>query len=266
MIVKTKLEFKLETLKKAKKKIFVPYITAGYPDLKTTGEMVLALAKAGADAIELGVPFSDPLADGATISRASEIALAKGTTLLKILALVNTLKKKTNTPLILMTYINPILRFGVKEFCRKAAQSGVAGLIIPDLPPEESRDIRKCCDSNGLALIFLVAPTSSLDRVRKVTGAGSGFVYYVSVTGITGARKSLPRDLKVQVQRLRKITDKPILIGFGISTPALARQAAAMADGVIVGSAIVSIIEKNIKNPVPAVSRFACSIRQAIRG
>jgi tryptophan synthase alpha chain len=264
LIVKNKLELKLESLKKTKKKIFVPYVTAGYPNLPTTGKLVLALAKAGADAIELGVPFSDPLADGATISRASEAALAKGTTLKKILALVKSLRKKTDTPLILMTYFNPILRFGVKEFCREATRAGVAGLIIPDLPPEESKTIRIQSEKNGLALIFLAAPTSPLSRIRKVAGAGKGFIYYVSVTGITGARRNLPSDLRVQVQRLRRLTDKPILIGFGISTPALARQAGRMADGVIVGSAIVSLIEKNLRNPVPAISRFAASIRRAL--
>jgi tryptophan synthase alpha chain len=234
---------RLEQERAAGRKLFVPYLTAGDRGLAFTRKAVLALAEAGADAIELGVPFSDPLADGKVIQHASERALKQGTTLGRILDLVRDLRRETEIPLILMGYLNPFLRHGLKATIAEAAAAGVDGLIVPDLPPEEAGEWIRVCRRHDLDTIFLVAPTSTLQRMKIVARVSSAYIYYISVTGTTGARTHLPVDLQSGIARVRRFSALPILIGFGISTPEQAGQAAAIADGVIVGSALVSILE-----------------------
>jgi tryptophan synthase alpha chain len=243
--MKNRIEAAFERLRAAGKKAFIPYIMAGDPDLDTTVERVMLLESLGADVIELGVPFSDPTADGPTIQRAAERALKSGTTLRKIVGLVSELRRRSEVPLILMTYYNPVLRYGVAAFVRDAAAAGVDGLIVPDLPVEEAAELMASCRSKGICTIFLVAPTSTDDRMKRIAAASRGFVYYVSMTGITGADLSLDSGFSAHLERLKMMTDRPVAIGFGISSPADARRMAAAADGVIVGSAIVKMFHED---------------------
>lgn len=223
----------------------IPYLTLGYP----TPEMSLALAEAavagGADLLELGVPFSDPLADGPVIQRATHMALGQGITVARCLEMARSLRQREiMVPLIFMGYYNPILSYGEEAFCRACYEVHVDGLIVPDLPPEEGQGLEKACQAYGLALIYLLAPTSTPERIRLVTERSGGFVYLVSVAGITGPRERLPSDLDAFVRRVRAVTDKPLAVGFGISTPEQAAQVAALADGVVVGSALVRLAEE----------------------
>jgi len=226
-------------LKETGRKAFIPYIMAGDPDLEKTMERVLLLEDCGADIVELGVPFSDPVADGPTIQRAAERALKAGTSLRKMLAFVRDLRKRSQLPVIFMTYYNPIFKYGEETFVADASDAGVDGLIIPDLPPEEAATLIRHCRSKGLDTIFLVAPTSTEQRMKKILAASRGFIYYVSMTGITGTKLSLEEQFRNHVGRLRGIAGKPVAVGFGISSPEDAVKMAAVADGVIVGSAIV---------------------------
>ncbi len=261
-----RLERTLHTLKQQARKSFVPYVTAGHPDAASTKKIVLALEQAGADAVELGIPFSDPMADGKTIQASSQKALAGGMTLAKALKLVRELRKKTQIPLVFMTYYNVVYQFGLKAFCRQAAKAGVDGVIVPDLPVEESGPLGQECNRNKLCLVFLLAPTSSKERMKLITHKSRGFVYYVSLTGITGVRKALPKDLRDKIKLLDKLTAKPVLVGFGIAEPAQARQVAQFADGVIVGSALVSLIDQHAGKAslIPAVKRFSASLARAV--
>jgi tryptophan synthase alpha chain len=220
----------------------IPYITAGDPDLETSRNLVLAMARQGADLIELGIPFSDPLADGPTIQAACQRALKQGVTLPKILDLVRSLRQDTDIPLVLMGYYNPILSYGLERLGRNAAQAGVDGFIIPDLPGEEARDWHRAACDAGVAPIFLAAPTSGPDRIRKIGALTRGFLYYVSVTGITGARTGLPEDLKTALAQVRSLIKCPLAVGFGIATPAQVAELAPLVDGIVVGSAIVQKI------------------------
>jgi tryptophan synthase alpha chain len=241
------------------KKALIPYIMAGDPTLASTKKYILDLVHAGADIIELGVPFSDPLADGPTIQRASERALKKGTTLKKVLSLVKDIREKTGIPIILMTYYNPVFKFGPESFVREAVKAGVDGVIIPDLIPDEADDFIHTSRQYKLDTVFLLAPTSTGERIRKVVSASSGFVYYVSITGITGAKLSLEKMMKKTLLSIKKKTKKPVAVGFGISTAREAATVSKLADGVIVGSAIVKLIaqRKNIKT-------FVKGLRKAI--
>jgi tryptophan synthase alpha chain len=240
-----RIEQTFARLRAARRAALIPYLTAGDPNLEATEALVPVAEAAGADLLELGVPFSDPLADGATIQRASQRALAQGVTLRKILHLVARLRRSTELPLILMTYYNPVLRAGPAGFAAEAAAAGVDGVIVPDLPPEEAGALREAARAAGVAPIFLAAPTSTDARLRLICGASEGYIYYVSLRGVTGARAALPADLASQIARLRARTTKPIAVGFGISTPAQARAVAGVADGVIVGSALVGLIERS---------------------
>lgn len=222
----------------------VTFVTAGDPDLATTEEVVLELERAGADLIELGVPFSDPMADGPTIQLASDRALASGTTLPGILEMVARVRKQSQVPIVLMGYFNPIFIYGAERFAADAAAAGVDGLLVVDLPPEESAELKGATDQNGLDLIFLLTPTSDRTRVETVSRLGSGFIYYVSVTGVTGARSELADTLAARVGEVRRALDLPLVVGFGISDPAQAGKVAEMADGVVVGSALVKYFEK----------------------
>jgi tryptophan synthase alpha chain len=222
----------------------MPYFTLGYPTPETSLDIVRAAVAGGADLLELGVPFSDPLADGPVIQRATHVALQQGMTVDRCLKMAQDLRRREIViPLILMGYYNPILAYGQETFCRACRQAQVDGLIVPDLPPEEGDGLESACREHGLALIYLLAPTSTPARIRLVTERSLGFVYLVSVTGITGARDRLSSDLSAFVGRVRAATDKPLAVGFGISNPAQASQVANLADGVIVGSALVRLAE-----------------------
>lgn len=225
-------------------KALIPYITAGDPDGPTTVQLALEFEKRGAELVELGVPFSDPLADGTTIQRASQRALGGGATLRRVLDWAAEIRQATQMPLVLMSYVNPLLRMGVSAFAAAARDAGVDGLIVPDLPPEEAGEILAANDAVGIATIFLAAPTSPPERLRLVAEASRGYIYYVSLKGVTGARAALAGGIREAVRTLRALTAKPVAVGFGIGTPEQAAAVAAVADGVIVGSAIVDQIER----------------------
>lgn len=258
-----RIDKRFKTLKALKKKAFIAYITAGDPDLATTMRLALALEGSGVDIIELGIPFSDPLADGPTIQAASQRALKKKVTLAKIFRMSGALRGKTGIPLVFMTYFNPVLRYGVERFFKSAKTNGIDGVIIPDLPFEEAKDVVALGRKHKVATIFLVAPTSSKERIKKIEKASSGFIYYVSLTGVTGARAKLPPEVIYNVKRVKAMTRKPVAVGFGISNAAQAKDIAKVADGVIVGSAIVKIIGDK-KDIVAKVSGFAGKLAKAI--
>jgi len=263
----TRISDTFAALRSRREVALIPYITAGDPNLATTEKFIYEAAQQGADLIELGVPFSDPMADGPANQRAAERALRSGTSLSRILDLVQTVRRSVTVPLILFTYYNPIFRYGGERFARDAKQAGVDGVLCVDLPPEEADELKQETDRQDLDLIFLLAPTSSLSRARKVLTRTRGFVYYVSVTGITGVRDALPSDLGEMVRRIRAISPVPVAVGFGISSPAQAAQVAELADGVIVGSAISRIIETHCGQPdlVSQVGTFVGSLKQALR-
>jgi tryptophan synthase alpha chain len=239
---------------------------AGDPDLATTASAVRALAGAGADVIELGVPFSDPIADGPVNQAAATRALAAGATLGRILAMVSGLRADVAVPLVLFSYFNPIFRYGVERFAEHAAASGVDGVLVVDLPPEEAAgEYLEALRQHGLDRIFLLAPTSTRERRRAVRRTGSGFVYYVSRTGVTGERRALPADLVDEVRSLRRDIDLPIAVGFGISTPEQVAAVAEIADGVVVGSALVRRIAEaeGVKRPLAELGAFAGTLARA---
>ena len=241
-----RIEHKFKTLKKSEKKAFIAFITAGYPNLDTTRRLVLEFDKIGVDIIELGVPFSDPLADGPIIQEASGGALKKGITLGKILELVKELRKETEIPICLMSYYNPIFCFNDEKFCQKAKESGADGVIIPDLPPEEGRGFIQFANKAHLDTIFFLSPTSTVERIKLVAAVSKGFIYYVSLTGVTGSRQMLPHDLVKNLKLIKKYTQKPVCVGFGVSRPEHLQQIYKIADGAIIGSAIVKKIKENI--------------------
>lgn len=221
----------------------IPYIMSGYPDQQSAVEIALALGRGGADLVEIGMPFSDPLADGPTIQHAANVSLAGGTTVERCLETAATVRKQSDMPLVLMGYYNPIYRYGVERFCRDAAEAGVEGLILPDLPPEEAVEARNIAQKYSVDIIFLVAPTSTEERIRRATQVAGGFVYCVSLTGVTGARASVSAGLDEFLGRVRRHTDLPLAVGFGISKPEHARAVAQVADGVVVASALIDLID-----------------------
>ncbi len=233
-----------ETLKKQNSKALVTFITAGDPDLTTTEEMILLLEESGSDIIELGMPFSDPMADGPTIQLSSERALAAGTNLERILASVKKVRTTSQIPIILMGYLNPIHAYGYERFARDAAHAGVDGLLLVDMPPEESKELLGYANQYGLNIIFLLTPTSDADRMATVAKIGRGFIYYVTVAGVTGARQNVSTSLEKELAVIRDRIKIPVVAGFGISTPDQAASVASLADGVVVGSAIVKLFEK----------------------
>lgn len=253
-----RIEQKFRELKKKNKKAFIVFITAGFPNFEITKKLVLQLAKSGADLIELGVPFSDPMADGPVIQESSRLSLERGTTLSKILVLVKSLRRQTQIPLCLMTYYNLIFCFGKERFLNQAHQAGIDGVIIPDLPPEEDRDFVLECRRNNIDTIFFLSPTTPLERILLINKFSCGFIYYVSLTGVTGAREKLPADLIENLKIIKKYTDKPVCVGFGVSRPEQVRQIFCFADGVIVGSAVIKKIQENLTKPalVKKVGRF----------
>ncbi len=251
-------------LKKNKKKALVPFITAGDPNSGATKKLIFALERAGADVIELGVPFSDPMADGPVIQKASERALAKGMTLKKVLALVAQARKTSQVPLLLMGYFNPILSYGCERFAKDAAKAGVDGAIVVDLPPEESADLDRALKKNGIDLIYLLTPTSDAERIRIVCRRARGFIYFVSMTGVTGAALKSEAEIRSKVSEIRKYTKLPIAIGFGISKPEQAKVMARIGDGAVVGSALVALIHKNAKNPSSKAEAFIKKMKGAL--
>jgi tryptophan synthase alpha chain len=240
-----------------KKPSLVAYVTCGDPDLATTREVVLAAIRAGADVIELGVPFSDPLADGPVIQRASERALKHGTSLEQVLKLAAEIREHSQSVgLIIFSYLNPILCMGLAKFCKVARHAGLDGVLITDLPVEEASDYLREARANDLACIFLAAPTSTDQRLKRIAELSTGFVYAVSRTGVTGARKQLPADAQSLVRRLRRYTKLPIAVGFGISTPAQFAAVGGYANAAVVGSAIVDTIERNPGKEAESVGEF----------
>ena len=242
----------------------IPYVTVGYPTVEATLKVVPLLASSGCDIVELGIPFSDPLADGVTIQKASFRALQNGVTPKLCLEVARQLSSKVNIPLVFMTYFNPVFSYGLEEFCAACNRSGIDGLIIPDLPPEESSELEASTQKQGLDLIYLLAPTSTETRIRLVTQRSRGFIYLVSVTGVTGARDRLPADLEAFVGRVRKVATQPLCVGFGISTAEQAEQIARIADGVIVGSRIIQLMEadESMVHVVDFARELRCALDQ----
>ncbi|HEY1263104.1 MAG TPA: tryptophan synthase subunit alpha [Terriglobales bacterium] len=235
----------------------VAYVTCGDPDLSATREIILATIRAGASVIELGVPFSDPVADGPVIQRASERALKHATSLEQVLKLASEIREHSQSVgLIIFTYLNPVLRMGMDKFCKVARLAGVDGILLTDLPVEESADYVRAAKANDLATIFLAAPTSTERRLKAIAQASSGFVYAISRTGITGAREQLANDAKTLVRRIRKFTRLPVAVGFGISTPEQFAAVGQFADAAVIGSAIVEIIERNPGKEAQSVAQF----------
>ena len=253
-----RIEQKFHALRRENKKAFIAFITAGYPNLNITKKLVLEFAKIGADIIELGVPFSDPLADGPIIQEASQAALKRGVNLNDILNLVKTVRKDIDIPLCLMTYYNPVFCFGEENFAMKAAAYGVDGIIIPDLPPEEGHAFIRLANKFNLDTIFFLSPTSTRERIKFISGVSRGFIYYVSLTGVTGPRQNLPKDLTSNLKAIKKLTGRPVCVGFGVSRPEQVKAIYKIADGVIVGSAIIKKIRENIDKPnlVKKVGKF----------
>src|SRR5262249_49079772 len=245
----------------------IPYFTAGDPSLAVTRDLMLEASRRGADIIELGVPFSDPLADGPVIQRATQRALAAGSTLPRGLELVRQVRVDLAPPLLFLPYYNPILAFGLKAFCATAVECGVDGVIVADLPPEEAGPLRAEADPVGLELIHLVAPTSTPERMVKIAAASGSFVYMVSLTGVTGARAELPSDLPRHLRLMRSVSTKPVCVGFGIGTPEQAASVGRFADGVIVGSAIVNLVERHAGSPelLTRVGDFIAALKAPLR-
>ena len=243
-------------------KALIAYITVGYPNMKTTLEVASALSNNGCDIIELGIPFSDPLADGVTIQKASYQALQQGVTPQLCLEVAYQLRQKLATPLVFMTYYNPVFNFGVEAFCQASIAAGIDGLIVPDLPLEEGTELEATTQKHNLDLIYLLAPTSTEERISMVATRSQGFIYLVSLTGVTGARETLPPELEGFVKRVRQKARQPLCIGFGISTPEQARRVAKVADGVIVGSRLIQLMEEDAT--FSSLKAFILSLREAL--
>ncbi len=260
-----RLARRLTTLEDNNEKALVTFITAGDPDLATTGEMIRLLEDSGADIIELGVPFSDPMADGPTIQLSSERALAAGTTLSGILECVGSVRRSSDIPIILMGYLNPIHAYGYECFCRDAILAGVDGVLLVDMPPEESDEFLHFASVHGLNVIFLLTPTSDQSRIATVNKLGRGFIYYVTVTGVTGARQEISASLADELSRIKEKAVLPVMAGFGISTPEQAASVAALADGVVVGSAIVKLFQQHSGATLRTeLKNFVRALKQAI--
>jgi tryptophan synthase alpha chain len=263
----TRISRRFADLRESSELGIVAYITAGDPSLDATLKFVLALGDAGADVIELGIPFSDPLADGPTIQRASERALKSHTTLAQVIDLVREIRKQSEVPIVLFGYYNPVLQMGLEKFASSAATAGADGALITDLTPEESDDYRRILTAHNLDTIFLGAPTSTDDRLAKIAAVSSGFLYLISRTGVTGAKDSLPDDLPSLLRRARKVTQLPIAVGFGISLPGHVSVLGGLADAAVVGSALVSEIETaTAANPSPAnIGAAAAALSTRVR-
>lgn len=268
MTTPNRIDQRFAELKAAGETALVPFLTAGDPDLEATEELVLAMAEAGADVIELGVPFSDPTAEGPTIQRSSSRALAQGTSLRSILLLVGRLRDRVAVPLVLMGYANPVHAMGAEAFASAAAEVGVDGIIIPDLTPEDGAPYLDPCRKRGIHPILLAAPTTKPERLEMLVRETRGFLYYVSLQGVTGARTELAAGIEDKVRHAQSLGDVPVCVGFGVSTPEQAATIGAYADGVVVGSAIVDRIEAagSRAEAVEDVARFIGELKAPLRG
>jgi tryptophan synthase alpha chain len=253
-------------LRKENRKAFIPYICAGDPNLKRTIDLAYALENAGANLLELGLPFSDPLADGIVNQLAAQRALSTGATIRRVLDCVSKIRNRSQIPIVLYSYLNPIFQFSAEKFHREAEAAGIDGLLILDLPPEED-SLEGHAASSNLIHIRLIAPTTPTDRIRKITKHAKGFLYYVSREGVTGAQDSIARSLPAKIAELRKLSDLPIAVGFGISNADQARDVAQQADAIVVGSAIVDLVAKHGNKPemIEKVGAFAKQIAEAIK-
>jgi tryptophan synthase alpha chain len=263
----SRLEETFARLRARGERALLPYFTAGDPSLADTRRLVIEAARRGADVVELGVPFSDPLADGPVIQRAGMRALAAGASVARVLETVATLRAEVDVPLVLLTYYNPVLAFGLKAFARTAVDAGVDGAIVVDLPPEESDPLGAEATAAGLDLVYMVAPTSTPSRVRLIAKKSRGFIYVVSLTGVTGERQELPADMTAQVAAIRRATTTPVCVGFGISTPAQVAAVGRVADGAAVGSAIVRLVEARTGSSslVDHVGKFIAELKAPLR-
>jgi len=241
---------------------FIPYITVGYPSIEATLKVVPILANSGSDLVELGIPFSDPVADGVTIQKSSFHALQNGVTPKVCLEVAQELNQRVKVPLVFMSYFNPIFNYGLEKFCDACANSGIDGLIIPDLSLEEGCELEVITQNHGMDLIYLLTPTSSEERIQLIAEKSRGFIYLVSVTGVTGARDNLPLDLEAFVTKVRRMTDKPLCLGFGISTPQQARRIKKIVNGVIVGSRIIQLMGED--KFLSLVQDFTRQMREAL--
>jgi tryptophan synthase alpha chain len=252
----------LQKAREEKRSAFIPFIVAGDPDMATSESLIVSLQKAGADALELGVPFSDPVADGVTVRRASERSLAAGTTLKGVLDLVKRLRARNVTmPICLFSYVNPVYKMGYEVFVKAAKAAGANGALLVDLPPEEAQDYLRIARDNAFETVFLSSPTTSEERLRLIDASSTGFVYYVAREGVTGAQESLPRALQEKLGALRKSLSNPLAVGFGISTPEHMKQLAGAADGIVVGSALIKLIEKNPANAAETVPEMVRALK-----
>ncbi len=263
----SRIEAALRNVGMKGEKGLIAYVMAGDPNLAESGKIILEVEKAGADLIEIGVPFSDPIADGPTIQKASERALAKGVNVRNVLDLVTDLRRQTKVPLILMSYCNPLYAFGIERFFKEARRAGVDGLIVPDLPPEEARDFILQSRKTGIDHIFLAAPTTPQERLEKIIKVVSGFLYYVPLTGVTGSELKGKETISERIRQIKSQTEKPVAVGFGVSNPEEARELGSEADAVIVGSALVRIIETAKSDPtyLTRLSTFVRSLKQVLR-
>jgi tryptophan synthase alpha chain len=262
----SRIEQRFNALKAKKEKALICFLTAGDPSLEKTKEIILGMEAAGVGCIEIGVPFSDPTADGPIIQAASQRALKNGATLAGILAMIESIRKSSEIPIVLFGYYNPILSYGPERFAAKSAQVGVDGILVVDLPPEEADELRHYTDPKGISFISLIAPTTSNERVRQIAAHATGFLYYISITGVTGTAKPQVEEVKKDVERIRKVTALPLAIGFGISTPQQVAEFAPYADGIVVGSAVVKMIEENSNREdlVSMVSQYVREMKKAI--
>lgn len=247
-----------------KGKAFIPFITAGDPTLEVTEKLVYKMAEAGADLIELGIPFSDPVAEGPVIQEADYRALSSGTTTDKIFDMLIRIRKTCDVPIAFMTYVNPIFTYGTKKFMENCSKAGVAAVIVPDVPYEEKTELKPLCEEYGVTLISMIAP-SSKERIKKIAGEAEGFLYCVSSMGVTGVRKEIGNEAREMIKLVKDVKDIPCAIGFGISTPEQAAKMAEFSDGVIVGSAIVKIVAQYGAECVPYVEKFVRDMKEAIR-
>lgn len=262
-----RIEKKFEALRAGNEKALIVYLTAGDPSMEVTKDLILALEASGVDILEIGVPFSDPTADGPVIQAASQRALKTGTTLAGVLAMVAEIRKVSQIPVVLFGYFNPILAFGVEKFAQAAQDAGVDGVLVVDLPPEEAGELREHTDAAGLAFISLVAPTTGKDRMKTILTSATGFLYYISITGVTGTAAPKIEDIAREVGKIRKLTKMPIAVGFGISSAEQARAIGALADGIVIGSAVVKLVDENRDNPelLKVVSGYAGEMKSALK-
>ncbi len=262
----SRIEKKFSALQTKGEKALICFLTAGDPNLEKTREIILGLETAGVDCVEIGVPFSDPTADGPIIQAASQRALKNGATLAGILEMIESLRKISEIPIVLFGYYNPILNYGPERFAVRTQAAGVDGILVVDLPFEEAAELRQFTDPQGIDFISLIAPTTSTDRVKQIAAHATGFLYYISVTGVTGTAKPQVEEVKKDVERIRKVTALPLAVGFGISTPQQVAEFAPYADGIVVGSAIVKMIADNSLRDdlVSVVSQYAREMKKAI--